>query len=413
MNPQNENNGNNGEIYSSSESLMVPEEKTPVSRDEKIVSDEYADYKFLKPVRGRHTADGAVKKHRDGRHKKKMKTWKKVLFIVVCSLLAIIIAAASTVFILIQSGRSQLFLSDVKITLPDISTLITEDNGKYVTYNGHKYKYNENVTNLLFMGVDKRDLDESNEEGTGGQADVLVMMAIDTQKRKISLISLPRDTVADVDVYDNAGNYTGMQQMQVCLAYAYGDGKEKSCENTLAAIRRIFYNVPVPTYYALDLDGIAPLNDSVGGVDVVAPESIYKFEQGQSYHLEGKDAEAFVRTRSHEYTEANLSRMERQKVYAKAFIDKVFTTAKQDLSVPVNMFNESSPYSCTNLNASKVAYLAKEAVLGGGMDVEMVSVQGSMTRQDSANQEDSVASYHLDEKQFYELFLNVYYDQIS
>ena len=49
--------------------------------------------------------------------------------------------------------------------------------------------------------------------------------------------------------------------MQLCLSYAYGDGKAKSAENTANSISRILYVVPITKYFALDLNGIAHLND--------------------------------------------------------------------------------------------------------------------------------------------------------
>lgn len=409
------------EIFSVSEDIRMTGERTHVERDEKSVYEDYSDYIFLRSVKTSDTSeDGVVKssRHRSGsshhhrrHHKKKMKTWKKVLLIVVSVLLALVLAVTATAFVLIQKGRSELFDVDLKLTLPDLSNIEAEveveDGGKYIVYNGSKYRYNEEVTNLLFMGVDKRDIENKTEEGMGGQSDVIVMMAIDTKNQKITMVSLPRDTMTDVAVYDTAGQYVGMREMQVCLAYAYGDGKETSCEYMESAVRRIFYNIPVQTYYALDLDGIAALNDSVGGVDVISPETIGDFVSGQLYHLEGKMAESFVRTRSHEVKEANLYRMERQKTYVKAFMSKVFTATKEDITTPVTMFNESAPYSCTNLNASKVAYLAKEVVLGGGMTTTMMTVPGDMTLVDH------YAQYHIDEDAFYEMFLSIYYEKVE
>ena len=129
----------------------------------------------------------------------------------------------------------------------------------------------------------------------GGQADAIVMMAMDFDKNKTSMIAIPRDTITDVAVYSVGGSYAGMRKQQLCLAYAYGDGKESSCENMVASVRRIFYNIPISTYFALDLDGISELNDAVGGVDVISPETIEQFVEGEEYHLVGDEAETFVR----------------------------------------------------------------------------------------------------------------------
>lgn len=52
-----------------------------------------------------------------------------------------------------------------------------QNKGDLVIYKGHKYQYNENITNILFMGVDKENLDskESKLKMRGaGQADTIL-----------------------------------------------------------------------------------------------------------------------------------------------------------------------------------------------------------------------------------------------
>lgn len=77
----------------------------------------------------------------------------------------------------------------------------------------------------------------------------------------------------------------GTEKQQICLSYSYGDGKESSCENTVNSVQRLFYNIPINTYFSLDLDGISALNDSVGGVDVVSPETIGEFVEEKAITL--------------------------------------------------------------------------------------------------------------------------------
>lgn len=67
-------------------------------------------------------------------------------------------------------------------------------------------------------------------------------------------------------------------------------------------------------------------------------------------------------------------RMQRQKVYIQSFMNTVLQQTKEDLTTPIDLFNASAPYSCTNLNPSKVSYLAQQAVLGGMNGIDMVSV---------------------------------------
>ncbi len=432
-----------------SEGIRAMGERFPVERDERSVSDDAVDYRFPKHKKKRGTshsgyimsseldpeADPELEKegigdfvlsdrshsrhhhsshhhsshhhssgHHKSRRKKKMKTWKKVLLIIGIVLLSLILIAVGTGAFLIYQGQRAMLDNPVDVRLPDDIEAKVDDTGDYITYKGKKYEYNKNITNMLFMGVDKNSMDERYEGGGNGQADVIAIAAFDTKTDKCTVVNLPRDTMTDVPVYSE-GIYAGMQRQQICLAYAYGDTNEQSCQNTMTSVARIFYNLPISTYFALDLDGVVSLNDAVGGVDVVSPETIAEFVEGESYHLEGIEAEHFVRKRSMEQVDANLKRNKRQQIYATEFVKKVVAATKKDITVPVSLFNASSPYSCTDLDPSRISYLAKEIVTGNGLKLEIKNVDGKMTY----NEKEQHAEFNIDEQKFFEQFLEVFY----
>lgn len=403
---QPDNNGFEWDDISSSSQFVVGDvERTEVKKDKKTVRDDVSDYIYMNPVKTKKKKSG--KKQHKSQRKKRKKTWKKVLLAIACTFMALVLLTVGTALFLIFKGKSDLLTDDIQISSPKEIQATVQEGGQYIVYNGVTYKYNENVTTLLFMGTDKRDLNDQNEQGTGGQADVIVMMALDLKNRKLTMVNVPRDTMTDVAIYSASGYYTGMKKQQICLSYAYGDGKKTSCNNTMASVRRIFYNIPVSTYYSLDLDGIAAMNDAVGGVDVVSPETINKFKEGQQYHLQGGDAESFVRDRVHDRADANMLRMQRQQVYARSFMNTVMSGVRKNPSVAVDLFNESAPYSCTNLNAAKVMYLAQDIVLHGSLSAEIVTVPGKTTL--NANEQ---AEFNISEKEFFEQFLSVYYEKM-
>lgn len=401
-----DNNGFEWDDISSDSQFVVGDvERTEVKKDKKTVRDDVSDYIYMNPVKTKKKKSG--KKQHKSQRKKRKKTWKKVLLAIACTFMALVLLTVGTALFLIFKGKSDLLTDDIQISSPKEIQATVQEGGQYIVYNGVTYKYNENVTTLLFMGTDKRDLNDQNEQGTGGQADVIVMMALDLKNRKLTMVNVPRDTMTDVAIYSASGYYTGMKKQQICLSYAYGDGKKTSCNNTMASVRRIFYNIPVSTYYSLDLDGIAAMNDAVGGVDVVSPETINKFKEGQQYHLQGGDAESFVRDRVHDRADANMLRMQRQQVYARSFMNTVMSSVRKNPSVAVDLFNESAPYSCTNLNAAKVMYLAQDIVLHGSLSAEIVTVPGKTTL--NANEQ---AEFNISEKEFFEQFLSVYYEKM-
>ncbi|HCA05260.1 MAG TPA: hypothetical protein DEO32_05120 [Ruminococcaceae bacterium] len=396
-------------VESQAENIRFEGARTPVKVDETTINDDIDDYVFLKPRRKKRSSSSSHSGstiHKVHKHKhKKMKTWKKVLIGTLSGLLAVLVAATCIAFCLVAIGQGELFSKDYNIMAP--GGVDVRDDGQTVFYNGHEYKLNTDITSMLFMGIDKSKMEKYGITGTQGQADVIVMAAYDTGNKKITFINVPRDLMTDVPVYTATGVYASTERQQICLAYAYGDGKEKSCENVVTVVERLFYNIPIKTYLALDIKGVADLNDSIGGVDVVSPETIETFVKGQKYHLMGTQAERFVEARRHDNVQANHMRNERQKTYATSFMSDMFRATKKDKSVPVNVFNASAPYSVTNLTPTRVSYLAKEITLGGNPKTEIVSIDGEL----KLNGEN--AEFYLKEKEFYELFLKVFYERVS
>ena len=402
------------------ECIRLEGKRKPVKNDEKTISDDINDYVFTKPHKSKKRKSKSHSKpngdenieyvqsgrgHYKSKPRRKKKRLKKVLISIGCVFLSLILLVVGTFTYLFIKGSSELLDGNYIITAPQ--GVETQNDGEFVVYNGKTYQYNKNVTNILFMGVDKRELQKTEVQGTGGQADVIVLLAVDTKTGKISMINISRDTMTDVTVYSANGGYVGSEKQQLCLSYAYGNGKETSCENTVNSVQRLFYNIPIKSYLALDLDGIASVNDSIGGVDVTSPETIGSFVQGQNYHLEGELAESFVRSRNHESADANTLRMQRQQIYVKQFMDKVISATKKQITTPIDLFNASSPYTCTNLNPSKILYLAQSVVLSDGMSVEMSTVPGE------SKMGKTYAEYYVNESEFYELFLSVFYNQVQ
>ncbi|MCD8025928.1 MAG: LCP family protein [Clostridiales bacterium] len=334
-----------------------------------------------------------------------MKTWKKVALGVLCTLLSLAVLIAGSIALLINKGSSELLSESYIVTAPD--GVETQDGGDYVVYNGHTYQLNKKVTSILCMGIDKRDLGKTSTGTGGGQADAIILIAVDTSNGNTTMINISRDTMTDVSVYSAGGSFVDTETMQICLSYAYGDGEESSCENTVSSVQRLFYNIPINSYMSLDLDGISAINDSIGGVDVVSPETIGDFVQGKTYHLEGDLTEAFVRTRDTSQLDSNNGRMQRQQTYLSAFISNFVEQTKEDISTPLSLYNTASPYVCTNINSSRVVYLAQNIVLNGGLSTDIKTIPGTV------EEGEEYAEFYVDETEFYEMFLSIYYTQIS
>lgn len=336
-----------------------------------------------------------------------------IAVLVILGILVLLLATAvGAYFYLNKKGEAQLKKNQsiASITAPEEAS--SEDDGKMIVYNGAKYKYNEDNINILFMGVD-RDMQDTGEKviGENGQADVLIWAALDSKTGHLSLINISRDAMVDVNKYNVEDKYLGTDKMQLCLAYSYGDGKEKSCENTLQSVSRLMYGMPVNAYVAIDYSAIAPLNDAIGGVTVNVLEDLTQSDSalkaGETVTLHGEQAQTYVRSRNTEVLDSNNQRMERQKQYIDAFLQQAISQTKKNPTLPVTLYNDVSDYMVTNISASEVTHLATLMIQNGVSGGDILTVPGEVT------QGDVYAEFNPDDKELYKLILSVFYKEIK
>lgn len=412
---------------------MTNEHSDFENKDIKASEKDYDDYIFTKYHGRRRTIFSSAQNHNttesyssknhfvkevSSKRKRKKPWWKKLIIVlsIVLAVLILLMAVATGVFFLLkQAGMSQLVNKDVDMTAPVIENAgVFVDSAKNtISYKGTTYAYNSNMTSILCMGIDKREGFGLEDEtiGTGGQADALYLVAMDTKTGKTDVIGISRDIYSDIGVYSADGTYTGTQKAQLCLAYAYGDGKEASCENTVSAVERLFYNLPVNSYFAVELGAIAELNDAVGGVTVTLVDdylyhSMGLGRAGETVTLYGDQARAFLQYREVSILESSADRMDRQLTYLEGFAKQAIAMTKKDLTTPVTLFNIVQDYSVTNLNPSKISALAY-TVVTSGTEVDFRKVPGEVIHNGE------YAEYVVDEQGMLELILDVYYKPVS
>ncbi|MBQ9413814.1 MAG: LCP family protein [Clostridia bacterium] len=351
------------------------------------------------------------KRHHHHRHHKKKRRLLIVLVAIFGTLLLIALIAGIAITVLRETGRSEL-LSDpdqIEITAPTTPAIQIYDNGQRVFYNGETYLFNKNRTNILFIGTDRNDMSRTDDViGTGGQADTIFLLSLDTETGAMDVITVSRDAMADIELYDKNGAYLGTENTQICLAYAYGDGRETSCENMVHAVSRLLYGIPINTYVAMDMTTIATLNDAIGGVEVSLLNDFQTGDgvwhaAGETITLHGEEANRYVRDRDTSVLDSNNARMERQKQYASAFFAKATAAASSDISVPLNLYGTVTSDSITSLSTARITYLAL-TVLAHHSEPVFKNVPGTVL--EGANE---YAEYRVDEGALYPLILNVFY----
>lgn len=368
--------------------------------------------------------DAASSAHYEGKFaaKKAKKAHKlskapRVLLTVLAILLGLIVLLGAAAFILHESGRRKLLNPDTVVSFPsgedtDKSVIVQKDNGDRISYQGHTYELNRNLTTFLFMGIDKTVSDGPSVPGQSGQADVILVIALDSETGVAKILCFPRDTYAEVDIYSVEGSYMRTDNAQLCLAYGYGDGLERSCENMITSVERFLYGIPINSYIALDMNGILLANDSVGGITVKALTDFTFFDgqtvrQGEETTLLGQHAEAYIRSRSETQIDANVARMARQKQYVQAFASTVIRQAKGNPASLISLYQLLDDYMVTDLTLDKVAFLAPIALKNGGeftfrtVQTEKIELVGKYPM------------YYLDENDLQDAVISTFYTQID
>lgn len=356
--------------------------------------------------------------HSHSSHKKKRRRRRRrsraltVSLTVLCVLLVLVVGVAAGVIVVGKRGENQIRETKTQVEITAPADVQVEEEGKFIVYNGEKYCYNDNVINILCMGVDKSIQETSDENiGENGQADVIILASLDTQTGRLTLINISREAMVDINLYNVQGNYLGTENKQLCLAYAYGDGKEGSCLNTAESVSRLMYGMPVNAYVALDLDGISVLNDAVGGVTVEVLEDLSnsdpELKAGNTVTLKGKQAHTYVRSRDTELLESNSLRMERQKQYLSAFMQTALSEIKADLTVVLDLYQTASEYMITDISSSQATYLASLVVTTGFSGGDMMTVPGEVV--DGGR----YAEFIPDDEALYQMILNVFYEKME
>lgn len=284
----------------------------------------------------------------------------------------------------------------------------------YTVYNGKEYKYRENVINILCLGIDKTAPLSENEEGRNniGMADTVVVASIDVEKNEISLIAIPRDTMAEVQTTIN-GELDAIRRLQICYQYAYGATMEQGNELTVEAVSKLLYNTPIQRCCTINIEAIIELNDAIGGVDVNVLEDLTEWDSNLPYgarvHLEDRTALNFIQVRNTHSIDGATLRTERQKQYALAFFEKAKNVMAEDPTLPIKMFKElqSEGNMCTDLTLEDISYLVPE-ILEMSFTEDVIQVIPG----ESVLGENGLAEYHKDVDALKEIVISTFYDEV-
>ena len=300
---------------------------------------------------------------------------KKLLSILLLLLfLGSVIGAAFT-----ESGRVELQenagKSALTVPMPEEMKqfLNSEENNvswqeNWIALDGRVYQYEEELINLLFLGIDRHgEIEEQTEYVTWemGQADAIFLLSINPKKKTVKIVGIPRNAMVDLEIYDDKGQVREIIYNQICLQYPYACGGENGMEETKKDVSTIFYDLPIHGVFAIGLDAITEVNDELGGVEVEVLEDLTKFDKklvkGERVQLMGKSAYLYVQKRDINIKGSTKTRFARQKQYLAEMMKKAKQLARENPMLVPTLYQTCQPYMATDISLNEAVYLAGQA----------------------------------------------------
>ena len=206
---------------------------------------------------------------------------------------------------------------------------------------------------MLLLGIDKSynrtEGDEASLYGNDDslfRADTIILARIDPGNKQVTLVSIHRDTMVNIDGRD----------MKINAAYSLG-GVAKVID-----VVSQFAGVPISHFATVDIDGLASITDAIGGVEVNVPYEINDdvlpghLDAGLQT-LDGEGALVFTRSR-HAYDDlgdGDRYRAANQRAFLAALANKLLSSSPTTM---VSAINALANYVTTDFNVDQIAGLA-------------------------------------------------------
>ena len=283
------------------------------------------------------------------------------------------------------------------------------DDREITYYDGTAYARREDLETVLLLGVDKFEGETPEGYVNNQQADFLLLLVMDKQNETCTPIQLNRDTMTQIQILGVTGEPAGTFTGQLALAHTYGSGEEDSCENTVLAVSNLLYGMEIDHYVSLTMDGVALLNDLVGGVTVEVLDDFSGVDdslvQGETVTLQGQQALTYVRSRGGMEDSSNLHRMERQRQYLAALQQQLKQASQQEDGFTLDALLQLNEYMVSDCTVNQLSDL--------GDSLATYQVSDILTTPGDAQEGEEFMEFTVDEAALQQLVMDVFYEPVE
>ena len=280
-----------------------------------------------------------------------------------------------------------------------------------IKHNDKFYKLNPNLDIYLFMGIDKdEEVVMTEEYADGGQSDAMFLLVTNAKEKTVSVISINRNTMTDIVMYDENGTEMDTITAQICTQHAFGDGGHNSCRKAVTAVSNLFYNLAIDGYMSINMGAIPDMNDGVGGVevtvltDIVDTQRGVELKAGDTVTLQGMEAYCYLRSRDINTFDSASDRLRRQEQYITAYMEKLESVTAGNTQKAIEIYESIEKYIVTNITYAEL--------LAELSDYEF-DPNGIYTIPGNTQMGEKFEEFYVDDEALYELILQVCYEEVS
>lgn len=270
--------------------------------------------------------------------------------------------------------------------------------GDRISGSGLKFSQLTRPVNILVMGMSvlPPDIQNAPEETKNlgyhpqvnsfdGLADVMLLIKFDPETKKVTMLSIPRDTRTEIEGH-------GVKKIN----HANIDGGPALTAKTIS---NLLNGVAIDRYIRINVLGVAKLIDALGGVTVFVPKDMkYQDESQHLYinlkagkqHLNGDQTLQLLRYRRDEL--GDIGRIQRQQMVLRALMEQSLNPSTvAQLPKVLDVVKE---HIDTNLNVEELVALVGFGVRTNRSNMQMLMVPGRFSEKNEYD-----ASYWLPSKQ--------------
>ncbi len=261
--------------------------------------------------------------------------------------------------------------------------------------------------NILVLGLKvlSSDIENGTNKNLGyevwensfkGLTDTMLLVRFDPQNKKLSVLSIPRDTRTYVE---------GRGEVKINEANYYG-GPASSAKS----VSGLLGGVGIDRYVTLNIHGIKSLVDALGGITINVPKDMKYTDQSQHLYIDLKagkqrlNGEQIIHYLLYRHDDlGDIGRVQRQQTLMRAFVEQEVNVGL--LSRLPKILSVVQSHIDTNLSIEELVALAGFATQTDRSSVQMLMVPGKFS-----DNKDYKASYWLPDQNGIETLVAEHFD---